>query len=137
MIEIVIRKEISFVERVSIHYEPVKREYTKYAMPLNNRGGEISEHFGSSSFIVIWDKRIDDGVVFSQQILENLFLQMEKGKGIKLAAFLAEKGVNVFYVKKPFKSKGPGYVFLNAGIDVRITNKETLNDLMNNIEVTV
>jgi divalent metal cation (Fe/Co/Zn/Cd) transporter len=45
-VEKAIRKEIHFVERVIIHYEPEKKNYVRYAVPLVNREGEISEHFG-------------------------------------------------------------------------------------------
>jgi predicted Fe-Mo cluster-binding NifX family protein len=62
---------------------------------------------------------------------------MEKGKGIKLAELLVEKGVNVLFIRKSFEGKGPEYVFSNAEIDVQITNKETINDLMNSVEVKV
>jgi cation diffusion facilitator family transporter len=133
MVESAIRKEIPFVERVSIHYEPTKREYTKYAVPLNNREGEISGHFGSAPFIWIWNKKNNDGDVISQQVLGNPFLLMEKGKGIKLAEVLAEKGINVLYIKKPFEGKGPQYVFSNSDVEVRITDKETIKQLMHDI----
>lgn len=40
-IEKAIRKEIPFVERVVIHYEPEKKDYVRYAVPLANREGDI------------------------------------------------------------------------------------------------
>ncbi|MFZ6017723.1 MAG: iron-sulfur cluster assembly scaffold protein [Nitrospirota bacterium] len=88
----------------------------RYAVPLLYRQGDISEHFGSSPFIALWDKRISDGKVISQEILENPFLEMEKGKGIKLAEFLVEHGVDILYTKKHFEHKGPEYVFSNAEV---------------------
>jgi len=133
LVESAIRKEIPFVERVSIHYEPVKREYTEYAVPLASQEGEISGHFGSAPFIGIWNKKTNEDVILSQQILDNPFLEMEKGKGIKLAEFLVEKGVNVLYVRKPFEGKGPEYVFSNYEVEVRITDKETLGQLIEDI----
>ncbi|MEW6215563.1 MAG: cation diffusion facilitator family transporter, partial [Nitrospirota bacterium] len=110
-IEKAIRKEIPFVERVVIHYEPEKKDYVRYAVPLLDRQGDISEHFGSAPFIALWDKSISNGKVISQEILENPFLEMEKGKGIKLAEFLVEHGVDILYTKKHFEHKGPEYVF--------------------------
>jgi divalent metal cation (Fe/Co/Zn/Cd) transporter len=56
-VEKAIRKEIHFVERVIIHYEPEKKDYVRYAVPLVNREGEISEHFGEAPFIALWIKR--------------------------------------------------------------------------------
>jgi cation diffusion facilitator family transporter len=133
MVESAIRKEIPFVERASIHYEPTKREHTQYAVPLATREGEISGHFGSAPFIGVWNMKINNGDIMAQQVLENPFLQMEKGKGIKLAEFLIEKGANVLYIKKPFEGKGPGYVFSNSEVEVRITDKETIKELMHDI----
>jgi cation diffusion facilitator family transporter len=133
MVESAIKKEIPFVERVSIHYEPTKREYTQYAVPLASREGEISGHFGSAPFIGIWNMNINNRDIMLQQVLENPFLQMEKGKGIKLAEFLIEKGANVLYINKPFEGKGPGYVFSNSEVEVRLTDKETIKQLMHDI----
>jgi cation diffusion facilitator family transporter len=133
LVESAIRQEIPFVERVIIHYEPLKREYTKCAVPLTNREGELSGHFGSAPFIGIWSKSNNDGDIISQQVLDNPSLQMEKGKGIKLAEVLAEKGVNVLYIRKPFEGKGPEYVFSNSEVEVRITDKETIKQLMHDI----
>jgi len=132
-VESAIRKEIPFVERVSIHYEPTKRECTKYAVPLTNREGKLSGHFGSAPFIGIWSKTNNNGDIISQQVLDNPSLQMEKGKGIKLAEVLAEKGVNVLYIRKPFEGKGPEYVFSNSEVEVRITDKETIKQLIHDI----
>jgi len=130
MVESAIRKEIPFVERVSIHYEPTKRECMKYAAPLTGREGQLSGHFGSALFIGVWNKNINNGEIIAQQVLDNPFLQTEKGKGIKLSELLVEMGVNVLYIRKPFEGKGPEYVFSNGGVEVRITCEETMEQLM-------
>ena len=46
-----IRENISFVERVIIHYEPEKKDYTRHAVPLADRDGSVSEHFSSAQFL--------------------------------------------------------------------------------------
>ncbi len=128
-IEQEIKKEIPFVDRVTIHYEPAEKEFMRYAVPLENREGEISEHFGSAPYIAFWNKNFN-GTVGSQEVMENPFVNMEKGKGIKLAEFLIEHGVDVLYVKKPFEHKGPEYVFSNAGVEIRITDLRNLGDVI-------
>ena len=55
-IEEEIKSRILCVERVIIRYEPERKEYQRSAVPLANRKGEISEHFGSDPFITLWDK---------------------------------------------------------------------------------
>jgi len=129
-IEIGIKKRIPFVERFIIHYEPERKDYQRLAVPLANREGEISEHFGSAPLIALWDERISDKTIISREVLENPFLEMEKGKGIKLAEFLAEKGIDILYTKEGFEGKGPEYVFSDAEVEVRKTDLKKMNDLI-------
>ena len=129
-IEREIKKGIPFVERFTIHYEPIKKDYQRYAVPLANREGKISEHFGSAPFIAVWDKRTADAAVLSQEIVENPFILLEKGKGIKLAELLIEKDIDVLYTKEQFDGKGPEYVFSDAEVEVKKTNMKILKDLI-------
>ena len=123
-IEGAIRKEVPFIERVSIHYEPVKKDYRRHAVPLANKEGLISEHFGSAPFIGIWDIRVSDSVMLFQEIIENPFINLEKGKGIKLAELLIGKEIDILYTKEAFEGKGPQYVLSDAEIEVRETDLE-------------
>ena len=125
-----IKRRIPFVERVIIHYEPERKDHQRYAVPLLNREGEISKHFGSAPFIALWDKRITDGVSISQEIVENPFLQMEKKKGIRLADLLVEKGIDTLYLREDFEGKGPKYVLSDAGVEVRRTSLQNLKELI-------
>ena len=125
-----IKRRIPFVERVIIHYEPERKDHQRYAVPLLNREGEISKHFGSAPFIALWDKRITDGVSISQEIVENPFLQMEKKKGIRLAELLVEKGIDTLYLREDFEGKGPEYVLSDAEVDVRRTSLQNLKELI-------
>ncbi len=129
-IEREIRGRIPFIERVIIHYEPEQKEFQRYAVPLANKAGEISEHFAKAPFIALWDKRILDGVVVSQEILGNPFSELEKGKGIKLAEFLVSMKVEVLYTKELFEGKGPEYVLSDAGVEIRKTVAMNLKNLM-------
>jgi cation diffusion facilitator family transporter len=129
-IEGTIRREVPFIERVSIHYEPVKKDYRRHAVPLANREGLISEHFGSAPFIGIWDIRVSDSAILSKEIIENPFMNLEKGKGIKLAELLIHKGIDILYTKEAFEGKGPQYVLSDAEIDVKITVLINLSDLI-------
>ena len=125
-----IKGRIPFVERVIVHYEPEKKELLRYAVPLAGREGVISEHFAKAPFIALWDERISDGAVVSQEIQGNPFSQLEKGKGIKLAEFLVTRKVDVLYTKELFEGKGPEYVLSDAGVDIRKTSAQNLKNLM-------
>jgi cation diffusion facilitator family transporter len=125
-----IKGRIPFVERVIVHYEPEKKEFFRYAVPLADRVGAISEHFGKAPFVALWDKRVSDGVTVSQKILDNPFSEVEKGKGIRLAEFLVNMKVDILYSREPFEGKGPEYVFSDAGVETRKTSARNLNNLM-------
>ncbi len=129
-IEREIKERIPFVERFFIHYEPVRKDYQRFAVPLENRDEGISEHFGSSPLIALWDERISDKTIISQEVLENPFSEMEKGKGIKLAEFLAEKEIDILYIKEAFEGKGPEYVFSDAEVKVIKTDLKKLKNLI-------
>ncbi|ABQ27614.1 cation diffusion facilitator family transporter [Geotalea uraniireducens] len=129
-----IRQRIPFVEKVTIHYEPERKEWLRFAVPLANRDGEISAHFGAAPFVALWDKRITDGAVLYREIVENPFVAMDKGKGIKLAEYLVGKGVDVLYSRENFNGKGPEYVFSDAEMEVKTIGSDTLQNL---VDVTV
>jgi predicted Fe-Mo cluster-binding NifX family protein len=74
--------------------------------------------------------RLSDREVVSTETVENPFSGAEKGKGLRLAEFLVEKGVDVLYTREPFEGKGPRYVFSDAGTEVRKTDMKTLKDLI-------
>jgi cation diffusion facilitator family transporter len=129
-IEESVRRDIPFIERVIIRYGPTERGYMRYAVPLSDRAGTVSEHFGSAPFIACWNRDASNGKLLSQKIIENPFSRLEKGKGIKLAELIVEQGVDIVYTKELFEGKGPEYVLSDAGIEVRPTNTKTLRELM-------
>jgi predicted Fe-Mo cluster-binding NifX family protein len=112
-----------------IHYEPEEKAYRRYAVPLSNREGDISEHFAKAPFIALWDKGLD-GTVSTPEVLDNPFLNLEKGKGIKLAELLVEHGVDILYSKEDFKGKGPEHVLSGAEVEVRKTELKALDDVV-------
>ncbi|MEJ2695941.1 MAG: NifB/NifX family molybdenum-iron cluster-binding protein [Candidatus Sulfobium sp.] len=129
-IEESVRRDIPFIERVIIRYGPIEKGYVRYAVPLGNRTGNVSEHFGSAPFIACWNMDVSRGKLLSQDIIENPFSDLEKGKGIKLAELIVEQGVDIVFTKELFGGKGPEYVLSDAGVEVRSTNATTLGEVM-------
>jgi cation diffusion facilitator family transporter len=128
-IEKEIKSHVPYVERAIIHYEPETKDYERYSVPLAGSEGGISEHFARAPFIALWDRRVD-GTVSAPEVLENPYVLLEKGKGIKLAEFLVNKGIDIVYTKESFEGKGPEYVFSDAGVDVRKISRNNLKELM-------
>jgi predicted Fe-Mo cluster-binding NifX family protein len=129
-IEDTIRARVPFVERVTVRYEPEQKETVRYAVPLANSKGLLSEHFGSAPVIAIWDAGAADGSVRSVELLKNPAADREKGKGIGLAQFLIDRKVDVVYTKESFSGKGPDYVLSDADVTVKTTDADTLSALI-------
>ena len=129
-----IKKDISWVERVFIHYEPVVKEYLLYAVPLESENGTISDHYGEAPYIGLVRMRKKDGEIIRKEIMKNPFLEVEKGKGIKVSELLVEKGVNVLFIKEMFHGDGPKYVFSDSDVEVRLTGKKELIDIIEDIK---
>lgn len=128
-IERAVKKEVPFIERVVIHYEPVKKEFAMCAAPLADREGRISEHFGGAPLLAFWKKRLSDGSVLEKEIVENPFRGEKKAKGIKLARLLVERGVDTLYVREDFGGKGPEFVLSDAEVEVVNTDALRLDEL--------
>ncbi len=66
-LEKAIREQVPHVERVLIHYEPQVRTHLRYAVPLADAGGTVSEHFGESPYFGLATVRTSDGQVERQE----------------------------------------------------------------------
>lgn len=131
-----IREHVSKVDHVLIQYEPQKKEITTYAVPLNEDKQALSEHFGDAPYFYLASVRESDGVLLSESYHRNPFADEEKGKGIKVSEWLLEKGIDTVCSPKGFKGRGPGYVFSDAGVEVRVT-KESFPDIQQRLRKAV
>ena len=125
-----IRRRISNVQAVYIHYEPQEQKTRLFAVPLSSREGEISHHFGESPFFAIIQLDLSNGRILEQQILTNPHRHIERGKGIKVAEWLVDKKVDEVIIHENIKHKGPDYVFSNAGVETAKTQLQELELLM-------
>ena len=129
-IEQAIKRELPFVERVITHYEPEKKDFVRFAVPIADKNGTISEHFGEAPFVALWDKSISHKRIIQQEIYENPYIHIVKGKGIRLAESLVQRGVDVLYLRNKFVHKGPEYVFSNFDVELRNTDCKDLQSLI-------
>jgi cation diffusion facilitator family transporter len=125
-----IREAVPYVDRVLIHAEPMKRTYLRYAVPLNETAGTLSEHFGEASYFALVTVRLADGAIEGQQIMANPHKAMEKAKGIRVAEWLVAQKVDVVLMKESLRGKGPLYVFGDAGVEMRETEVTTLEEVL-------
>jgi len=128
-IERLILKEIPQVDKVTIHYEPVKKDFLIYALPMEENKQRLSDHFGDAPYFYLLRISAEGHIVQEEKILRNPYLEEEKGKGIKVSEWLLQNGVDTVYTRKAFDGKGPSYVFSNADVEVIITEDKTIDEI--------
>ncbi|MFC1714094.1 cation diffusion facilitator family transporter [Candidatus Poribacteria bacterium] len=125
-----IMNDITHVDHVLIHYEPVRKETISFAVPLENVQGKISEHFGEAPHFALITVKAEDKTVKSREIIYNPFLSVERGKGIMVAEFLIKSGVDVLLLKEKFQGKGPDYALSGSDVDVVITESDAIHEAL-------
>lgn len=123
-IENQIKQELSNIDHVLIHYEPMQKEEMIYVIPLTEEKNKISSHFGEAPWFMFVTFKTGERVAKQADVMVNPFMNEEKGKGILAAEFLIKKGIDVMIVKKDFASKGPAYVFSDSNVEVVLTEEE-------------
>ncbi len=121
-----ISEKIKNVDRVLIHCEPIRKEALVYALPLQDaREERISDHFGEAPCFALITVGIQERKPVGREILANPFTHVKHGKGIRVAEFLIQHGVDAVITRESFAGKGPFYVFSNAAVDSFQTRADT------------
>ena len=123
-----IKKKVSNVDHILIHYEPQKRETRTCVIPLADDKRTISDHFGDAPYFYLVTLKESDGTISEEKFLHNPFLQEEKGKGIKVSEWLIQQGGDTVFTRRDFKGKGPSYVFSDAEVDVHLTESTSVEE---------
>jgi cation diffusion facilitator family transporter len=129
-IEAQIRQAVPHVERVLIHAEPMERTHLRYAVPLADTEGNISEHFGEAPYFALVRVRLADRTVEEQQIVTNPHMELEKAKGIQVAEWLVGQKVDVVLLRESLRGKGPVYALGDAGVEMKETEAATLSEAL-------
>ncbi len=108
----------------------MERTYLRYAVPLADPDGTISEHLGEAPYFALVTVRLADGAVEEQQIVANPHKDLERAKGIQVAEWLVDQKVDVVLVKESLRGKGPVYVFGDAGVEMQETEATTLSEAL-------
>jgi predicted Fe-Mo cluster-binding NifX family protein len=123
-----IRSQVPHVERVQLHYEPQAREHVRYAVPLSDMSGTVSQHFGESPYFGLVTVHIADGQVAQQETRPNPHRDVEKAKGIRVAEWLVGLKTDLVLLRDDVQGRGPAYVFADAGVETHLTQATTLNE---------
>ncbi len=116
--------QIPNIEKITIHYEPKVRTHDILALPLSDKSGQISPHFGEAPYFAILYRHIDKHTIDAKKIMENPHCTVSTAKGIRVAEWLVEQKITHVGIKENVSHKGPGYVLSSAGIKIiRISAK--------------
>jgi cation diffusion facilitator family transporter len=129
-IEEAIRGQVPHVERVRIHYEPQIRTHLRYAVPLADPTGTISQHFGEAPYFALVTVRTTDGQVERQEVMANPHTDVEKAKGIRVGEWLVGLKTDRVLLREDVHGKGPAYVFADAGVGTQLTKATTLAQVL-------
>jgi cation diffusion facilitator family transporter len=132
-IEKTIKKEISNIDNLLIHYRTEVKKTTTCAIPLSNNKSDISDHFGDAPYFFIVTVRNADNTILNESYRSNPFAHVKKGKGIKASEWLLKQGVDTVYSPKMLEGTGPGYVLADGGVDNFVTANKKLEDVRRKI----
>jgi len=130
LIEHHIREQVPNVDHVTLRYEPIHKEVWRYVIPVENPAGPVSRHFGEAPFFAEIDVSAANRQVQGQTVVANPYLQLEKGKGIRVAEFLVGEGMDYLVLREATHGRGPEYVLRDAGVEVEMTEREQLADVL-------
>jgi predicted Fe-Mo cluster-binding NifX family protein len=125
-----VRRALPYIERVLIHVEAPASPYIRYAVPLADREGTVSGHFGKAPFFALVRVSHIDGGIEEQRVLSNPHGMVEKAKGIRVAEWLVAQKVDVVLTKEDIGGKGPEYVLRDAGVRLHQTDKARLAEAL-------
>lgn len=134
-IEQAILAEVPHVERVLIHYESAALTHSRLALPLADPDGRLSEHFGEAPFFAIVLARLSNGMVEKKEVIANPHRDLSKAKGIRVAEWLVAQKVDRVVIKESLQGKGPEYVFADAGIELILSDADTVSLALNELGI--
>jgi len=129
-IEKAVQEQVPHIDRIIIHYEPEKKDFAIYAVPVEADKKTLSDHLGEAPYFYLFRVSSSGTRMGEEKILSNPYRREEKGKGIKVSEWLVENGVGGVYTRKAFNGKGPAYVFSSTEAELRVTDARTVDDIL-------
>ena len=132
-IEETIQRRVQNVERIVIHYEPEEKVRLRYAVPLEDREGRISDNLGEAPYFAIFDVDTKENRARRQDIIANPFTDAEERKGVQIAEMLIAQGIDVVLMHHLISGRGIGYAFEASGVEMRVTTAATLEEAIEDV----
>lgn len=128
--------QIPNIEKITIHYEPKVRTHDILALPLSDKSGQISPHFGEAPYFALLHRHIDKHTIDAKKIMENPYCTVSKAKGIRVAEWLVDQKITHVGIKEDVSHKGPGYVLSSAGIKIIRFSSKKLSGAVREIKIS-
>ncbi|RXA20861.1 cation diffusion facilitator family transporter [Methanosarcina sp. MSH10X1] len=116
-IKTAVKKEVENLEHIVVNVKPVRRKNLKLALPVLERGGfqaKLSEHIGKAPYFLLIE--LEEGRAGDWKILENLFSNSEKKRGVKAVDLVIREKANAIAVKTV--AEGPFYMLRDNFIKI-------------------
>jgi cation diffusion facilitator family transporter len=127
-IERSVRAHVPNVERVLLHVEAPASPLLRCAVPLADRAGTVSAHFGEAPYFALLALRRADGALAERRIAENPHTRLVRAKGIRVAEWLIAQKVDLVLSREDLRGKGPVYVLRDAGVELRRSDAGSLDE---------
>ncbi|WP_020585204.1 cation diffusion facilitator family transporter [Desulfobacter curvatus] len=128
-----IMTQIPNIEKITIHYEPKVRIHDILALPLSEKNGHISSHFGEAPYFAILYLHRDNHTIDAKKIMGNPHCTVSTAKGLRVAEWLVDQKITHVGIKEDISHKGPGYVLSGAGIKILQISAKTLSGAVREI----
>ncbi len=129
-VEALVKREIPFIEKLVIHFEPEERKAELFAVPVN--GEKVCDRFAECPEILIL-KQEEDGFRTVER-LKNPAVRLKFGKCIELVEFLARRGVDCIAVNNLPLGKGVIYALSAYGIGMKLITEEDLQEFLKKLK---
>ncbi len=129
-VEAVVKREIPFIEKLIIHFEPEEKRAKLYAVPVN--GNRVCDRFAECPEVLIL-KHGENGFETVER-LKNPAKNLKMGKCIELVELLAKKGVDCIAVNNLPLGKGVIYALSAYGIGMKLITEENLNSFLQKLK---
>jgi predicted Fe-Mo cluster-binding NifX family protein len=100
------------------------------AVPLADRAGTVSAHFGEAPHFALLALRRADGALAERRIADNPHTQAMRAKGIRVAEWLIRQKVDLVLSREDLRGKGPLYVLRDAGVELRSSDAASLDEVL-------
>jgi cation diffusion facilitator family transporter len=122
--------QVPNVERVLLHVEAPASPLLRCAVPLADRAGTVSPHFGAAPHFALLSLRRADGALAERQIVDNPHTRVMRAKGIRVAEWLVAQKVDLVLSREDLRGKGPVYALRDAGVELRRSDASSLDEVI-------